>query len=293
MSSSEAVPVWVWLPGTTEPVRAAELAPQGDARFGFAYLPSYTEGPGPVPLDPVSLRLKKGQVLGGLPGVIMDAKPAGYGQDRLNALWNPKYKRELTELELMEEGPGDTVGAIEACFGIERKIRWKASPVEALCTEIEKLEADAPPSRAMRRANGDVGTSAGGERPKATFQAQGRLWLRATMACCFRMGSGACHPRSISPLRGESLMVIRKPCLPWPWPRGRMAARASSLPGSSLPPRNSACTRKKLAHTCLKPARWWPSIGSHCCGWHWRPSNTISSRAMLIRWWKAHASRSR
>ena len=174
---SDAVPVWVWPPGATEPVQAADLEPQGEERFRFAYRASYTDAPRPVPLDPVSLRLKKGQVFGRLPGVIMDAKPAGYGQDRLNAALNGKYKRDLTDLELMEEGPGDTVGAIETCFNIDKKIRWKANPIEALCIEVQKLEAGAPPSRAMRRANGDVGTSAGGERPKATFESDGRLWL--------------------------------------------------------------------------------------------------------------------
>jgi serine/threonine-protein kinase HipA len=174
---SNAIPVWVWLPGATAPVQAAELAPQGDERYRFAYLPGYLGLQGPLALDPVRLRLKKTPLVGQLPGVIMDARPAGYGQDRLNAALNSKYNRALTDLELMEEGPGDTVGAIEACKGIDKKIRWKANPVEALRHEIEQLEAEAPASRAMRRANGDVGTSAGGERPKATMQANGRLWL--------------------------------------------------------------------------------------------------------------------
>jgi len=174
---NNAVPVWVWLPGATAPIEAAELVAQGDERYRFAYQPGYIGWQEPLALDPIHLRLKKAPVVGRLPGVIMDAKPAGYGQDRLNAILNSKYNRDLTDLELMEEGPGDTVGAVEACEGIDRKMRWKANPIEALRHEIEKLETDAPASRAMRRANGDAGTSAGGERPKATMQNDGRLWL--------------------------------------------------------------------------------------------------------------------
>lgn len=174
---NNSVPVWVWLPGATAPTQAAELAPQGDERYRFTYLPGYMDGPGCLALDPVRLRLKKAPLSGQLPGVIMDARPAGYGQDRLNAMLSPQYSRDLTDLELMEAGPGDTVGGIEACKDIDKKLRWKANPIEALRQEIEQLEADAPASRAMRRANGDVGTSAGGERPKATMQADGCLWL--------------------------------------------------------------------------------------------------------------------
>lgn len=63
-----AVPVWVWLPGSAEPVLAGELA-----------------------------------------GVIRDAKPAGYGADRLDA----QAGRALTALELLERGVPDGVGAVE------------------------------------------------------------------------------------------------------------------------------------------------------------------------------------
>ena len=180
---SEPTPVWVWPPSQAEPVHAASLAPDGDL-YRFTYQPGYMGGPkdarsGGVPLDPVQLRLKKGggHVTQGLPGVIADAKPAGYGQDRLNARLSAQYQRDLTDMELLEEGPADGVGAIEVCHDIERKLAWHAAPISQLQDELGKLEDDAPASRAMRRANGDIGTSAGGERPKSTFVDQGRLWL--------------------------------------------------------------------------------------------------------------------
>ncbi len=179
---NDAVPVWVWLPGTVEPVQAATLQPEADG-YRFSYLTRYAGGakaprpPQSVPLDPVALRFKTSGAATKLPGVIHDAKPAGYGQDRLNDRLNPRYQRDLTELELLEEGPADGVGAIEVCRHIDRKLAWRASPIAGLDEELERLEDGAPASRAMRRANGDVGTSAGGERPKATFVDQGRQWI--------------------------------------------------------------------------------------------------------------------
>ena len=168
---SGGTPVWVWLPGAIDPVLAASIDVAGE-RCQFTYDPEYigTTSTGGVPtvaLDPVQLRLKKGgsYVTRGLPGVIADAKPAGYGQDRLNAKLRDRYQRDLTDLELLEEGPADGVGAIEVCRNIERKTEWRPAPIEELCKELAQLEEDAPPSRAIRRANGDVGTSAGGERP--------------------------------------------------------------------------------------------------------------------------------
>lgn len=56
---------------------------------------------------------------------------------------------------------------------------YQASP--NLCTQVIcrlRVPARLPPSsRAIRRVNGNRGTSAGGERPKATFEHEGRLWL--------------------------------------------------------------------------------------------------------------------
>ena len=50
-------------------------------------------------------------------------------------------------------------------------------PVSALASELDRLEEGSPSSRAIRRVNGDAGTSAGGEHPKATFEHEGKLWL--------------------------------------------------------------------------------------------------------------------
>jgi serine/threonine-protein kinase HipA len=173
-----AVPVWVWLPGRAEPVQAGELAGVGPGAR-FAYLLDYLGRPDAVALHPVELRLtrkKRGMVLGasdGLPGVVRDAKPAGYGADRLEA----QAGRALTPLELLERGVPDGVGAIEVCADIQAKLDWQPKALDQLQTLAQELDAAAPASRALRRLDEDLDTSAGGERPKVTLVHDGRLWL--------------------------------------------------------------------------------------------------------------------
>lgn len=169
-----AIPVWVWLPGANEPAHAGDVSPQAAT---FSYHPDYLSRPDRLALDPLHLRLRKGAIglsaADGLPGVIRDAMPAGYGADRLVA----REGRDLSPLALLELGPPDAVGAIEVCHDLARKRQWRAIPMSELTRELAKLDEHEPSSRAIRRVNGDRGTSAGGERPKATFEHEGRLWL--------------------------------------------------------------------------------------------------------------------
>jgi hypothetical protein len=71
-------PVWVWLPGRDEPMRAGEVVTGTGSRF--IYRPEYLKTTGALALDPVELRLSRSSrgtaILGsdGLPGVIRDAK---------------------------------------------------------------------------------------------------------------------------------------------------------------------------------------------------------------------------
>ncbi|MBC7663723.1 MAG: HipA domain-containing protein [Caulobacter sp.] len=170
-------PVWVWLPGRDEPVRAGDLVNGSGSRF--IYLPAYAKTEGALALDPVELRLSRSSrgvaILGqdGLPGVVRDAKPAGYGEDRLKAI----HGDNLDVLQLLELGVPDGVGAIEACNDIERKLQWRPKGLADLQRLTTDLEVHEPSSRALRRLNDDLDTSAGGERPKATLVDDGRLWL--------------------------------------------------------------------------------------------------------------------
>lgn len=171
-------PVWTWLPGSSEPTLAGTL--KVDAGRGqFQYLDAYREKANAMPIDPIGLRFTR-RAAGisitrnhGLPGVIIDAMPAGYGADRLNA----RHERNLSSFELLEFGPPDGVGAIEVCRDIERKMAWRPSLLSDLMGHITDLEESAPSSRAIRRLLDDGMTSAGGERPKVTIEHDGRLWL--------------------------------------------------------------------------------------------------------------------
>ncbi|RYH71051.1 MAG: type II toxin-antitoxin system HipA family toxin [Alcaligenaceae bacterium] len=170
-------PVWVWLGSRDEPVRAGSLEIDKGSRF--IYDPDYLKTVGAVALDPVELRITRSSrgiaILGsdGLPGIIRDAKPAGYGEDRLKAA----HGDNLDALQLLELGVPDGVGAVEACHDIERKLGWRPKTIADLQRLIEELERHEPSSRALRRLNDDLDTSAGGERPKATLVDEGLLWL--------------------------------------------------------------------------------------------------------------------
>jgi len=171
------VPVWVWLPGHDSPLQAGELAAEATARF--TYLPDYLARADALPLDPVELRLVRSSrgiaipAADGLPGVVRDAKPAGYGADRLVS----QAGANLSPLELLERGVPDGVGAIEVCTNIERKLAWSPKSLAQLKLLTEAINGVAPASRALRRLNQDLDTSAGGESPKTTLVHEGRLWL--------------------------------------------------------------------------------------------------------------------
>lgn len=166
------------MPGYSEPTLAGTLAVDA-SRGQFQYHDAYMAMADARPLDPMELRFT-GKAAGipilrnhGFPRVIIDAMPAGYGADRLNA----RHERDLSSLELLEFGPPDGVGAIEVCQDIERKMAWRPSMLNELVEHIKDLEESAPSSRAIRRLQGDGMTSAGGERPKVTVQHEGQLWL--------------------------------------------------------------------------------------------------------------------
>jgi serine/threonine-protein kinase HipA len=174
-----ATPVWIWLPGQNEPVRAGHLVTDGVSRF--IYAPEYLKQDGTLALDPVELRLNRSSrgttILGvdGLPGVIRDAMPSGYGADRLKE----QHGDDLGPRHLLELGVPDGVGAVEACDALERKLAWRPITLGTLQALTMDLDEREPSSRAL---NDHLGTSAGGERPKVTVESDGRLWLAKMQA---------------------------------------------------------------------------------------------------------------
>ena len=180
-----ATPVWIWPPNRAEPRLAATLAVDGSlgsaggkALGVWQFDPAFVEANLPTP-DPVMLSLSRGSKPirfsghDGLPGVVRDAMPQGYGADRIVALAG----RNLLPMELLEMGLPDSTGALEICVDLDQKLRWQPGRSEDLERLAGELEAEDPPSRAIRRLNGDVGTSQGGEKPKTTVVHRGQLWL--------------------------------------------------------------------------------------------------------------------
>lgn len=172
-----STPVWLWPAGQTEPVLAAMLAIDG-ATGMWRYTPEFLAADVPAP-DPIRLSTRLGTKplrftgADGLPGVVRDAMPQGYGADRIVAMAG----RALSLLELLERGLPDATGALEVCTQLERKLAWQPGRAEDLERLATELEEEAPPSRAIRRLNGDIGTSQGGEKPKTTVVYREALWL--------------------------------------------------------------------------------------------------------------------
>ena len=74
-------PLWVWMPGQAEPTMAGTLthSPSG---YSLAYERDFIDSG--ISIDPVAMRLGPRPISAPhLPGVIADAKPAGYGQCRI------------------------------------------------------------------------------------------------------------------------------------------------------------------------------------------------------------------
>lgn len=173
-----SAPVWVWLPGATEPTQAAELSVgEDDGRWQFEQ--PYAAQQDAVSPDPRQLRLtssRRGVAIpqkDGLPGVVRDAMPAGYGADRLDA----GAERKLSSMELLELGVADSCGAIEVCRDVQKKLDWVPHEYAKLKDIITLMRGDEPASRAIRKLTDDASTSVGGERPKVTLQDGGRMFL--------------------------------------------------------------------------------------------------------------------
>ena len=167
-----------WLPGATEPVEAAGIT-VGAGGSRWLFTDRYLAHKGAISPDPRRLRLsssRKGTALleqGGLPGIVPDVMPAGYGADR----WDAAANRKLTPLELLELGVADACSALEVCQDVQRKLDWVLHDFSKLKDILVLMRADEPASRTARKLNDDASTSAGGERPKVTVRDNGRLFL--------------------------------------------------------------------------------------------------------------------
>lgn len=163
--------VWIWLPGTTDPVVCGRLWRVGN-NIRFVYGKSYRERPDAIPLMPKMMPLSdtiySARRTGQLPGPIADTAPDAWGR---RVIEYGHKAGALGELEYLGEGHGDRIGALH----FQRSSTQYAPPssvpatVSDLLQAAEALEQNRPLPPALASAL-EHGTSIGGARPKATVQ---------------------------------------------------------------------------------------------------------------------------
>ncbi len=178
MTAARSKPVWIWLPGSSEPVLAGTFS--WEPRLGrFSYDKDFRALEGRLPLDPLRLPLTRSTksateaANNGVFGVLRDASPEGFGL----ALLERKAGRTLDEIDRLELAPGDSVGAIEVGDDISNKIEWSPPPMRQLIDALDNLPDTRGDGAAVREVSGLPGTSMGGERPKLTVIHEGHWWL--------------------------------------------------------------------------------------------------------------------
>jgi serine/threonine-protein kinase HipA len=177
--------VWVWLPGSPEPVVAGFLAPDGEI-LAFNYGRSYLERPDAVPLYLPELPLRRGRIrpLGAMTvaGCLSDSGPDAWGQrvvlarltDRRTA---GRDTAELSMLTYLLESGSDRIGALDFQASPTRYVARAASAtLEEMLTAADRLEAGEPLSPALNHAL-LRGTSIGGARPKVLVDHEGRTFI--------------------------------------------------------------------------------------------------------------------
>jgi serine/threonine-protein kinase HipA len=164
--------VWIWLPGSVEPVVAGRLEAVGDI-YNFNYGQSYLERPDAISLYLPELPLRRGLIppppRASIAGCIADPGPDAWGRRvirrRLNIADNAQDPGLLTFLL----GSGsDRIGAIDFQTKPDTYVsRDDASaPLEELAMAAERVEEGIAFSPALDEALLH-GSSVGGARPKA------------------------------------------------------------------------------------------------------------------------------
>ena len=171
--------VWIWLPGTTEPVVAGKLTADGDMLY-FNYGKSYLNRKNAISIYDAELPLKPGALplLSGLimPGCIRDAAPDAWGR---RVLINKKLglkgvdadSVKLDELTYLLESGSDRIGGLD--FQLSATDYAPRTSVNVTLDELlqsaERVEKGIPLTTELDQAL-HHGSSIGGARPKALIE---------------------------------------------------------------------------------------------------------------------------
>jgi serine/threonine-protein kinase HipA len=179
-SEPEHAFVWVWLPGTVDPVVAGRLDIEERALV-FSYGRSYLERENRIPLYLPELPLGRGPIpprIGEVAGCIADAAPDAWGQrvilNRLTGAPDAETTA-LTPLTYLLESGSNRSGALDFQTSAERYVprSLDQATLEELAESAERVELGVPLSPALDQALLH-GSSVGGARPKALLRADDR-----------------------------------------------------------------------------------------------------------------------
>jgi len=177
--------VWLWMPGSIEPVPAGRLVRSGNA-FVFHYGRAYLARPDAISIYEPELPLRAG-LLPLAPGLVMpsairDAAPDAWGRrviiNRLTGLsGNDAAAAQIDELTFLLESGSDRTGALD--FQASPSVyepRLSNAPLDDLLEAAELVEKGVPLPAELGQAL-QHGTALGGARPKAQIDDLDRKYI--------------------------------------------------------------------------------------------------------------------
>ncbi|MDQ3157046.1 MAG: HipA domain-containing protein [Actinomycetota bacterium] len=189
MTSETQAYVWVWLPGSTEPVVAGVLTNtggtfSGDPVLAFTYARSFRDRPDAVSLFAPELELRGGVIDPTAPagsrfplplaGCLRDAAPDAWGRRVLNMELARNPDTDLDELTYLLHSGSNRIGALDfQSSPVDYVPRGEAATLTQLMQAADLIEQGRPIPADLAAAAGH-GTSIGGARPKAILEDAGR-----------------------------------------------------------------------------------------------------------------------
>jgi serine/threonine-protein kinase HipA len=190
MTSERECYVYIVPPGATKFVTAGRFevsrTPDGDSVGRFFYGRRYLERRDAVELDPVVLRLRRGQYetaqMDGFFGAIRDAMPDYWGR---RVIERNTGHTQLEEFDYLMYGPDDRAGALGFGSNVQPpppKHRFNQTmDLERLQAAADAVLSDEPNTGESSTRQAEelmlIGTSMGGARPKAVVEYEQNLWI--------------------------------------------------------------------------------------------------------------------
>jgi serine/threonine-protein kinase HipA len=176
MTSRSSAFIWIWLPGTIEPVVAGRID-RVDLETRFTYGQSYLARNDAIALQPEGMDLRAGTLRPPLPleahGVIRDAAPDSWGM-RVIARRLGTDQDGLTLIDSLLESGSDRIGALDVQASADHyEARRGAVTLEEVVTAGERVARGEAFSPVLDEVL-TYGTAIGGARPKALVDDGGR-----------------------------------------------------------------------------------------------------------------------